>query len=294
MAGELLALLVAVAFFAGFISSIAGAGGLLTLPLLLWAGLPPLAALATNKVQSAMGTLSSSWNFFRRGHIDFAAIAWLLPTVLLGSTAGTLAVQRLDGGQLDQLLPLLLIAIALYFLFKPPLVESRTARLSPKVFALIAGLPMGFYGGFFGPASGSILPFLLVSLAGRNLVRATAETKILILTINGIFLHAAVLPKVKAQIGRRLLDGMTGTQRNLFFASGAISTTSWYVPLLLGALPQLNFVVPMTTILLGYAILLALALAGTQVLMQALRLLDRAPVSRSMPMTRLDPIMGAA
>ena len=209
MAGELLALLVAVAFFAGFISSIAGAGGLLTLPLLLWAGLPPLAALATNKVQSAMGTLSSSWNFFRRGHIDFAAIVWLLPAVLLGSVAGTLAVQRFDGSELGQLLPLLLIAIALYFLFKPPFIQSHTARLSPKVFALIAGLPMGFYGGFFGPASGSILPFLLVSLAGSNLVRATAETKILILTING---SSAFLFIVAGQVNWALALSMGSAQ----------------------------------------------------------------------------------
>ncbi|MFW2422485.1 MAG: TSUP family transporter [Porticoccaceae bacterium] len=230
--GELLALLVAVAFFAGFISSMAGAGGLLTLPLLLWAGLPPLAALATNKVQSAMGTLSSSWNFFRRGHIHFAAIAWLLPAVLLGSVVGTLAVQRLDGSQLAQLLPLLLIGIALYFLVKPALSESRAARLSPKVFALAAGLPMGFYGGFFGPASGSILPFLLVSLAGRNLVRATAETKILILTING---SSALLFIVAGQVNWTLALAMGSAQiigarlgSNMVIKRGA----AWVQPLI--------------------------------------------------------------
>ena len=60
--------LVSLAFFAGLISSIAGSGGILTLPALLWAGLPPLNALATNKVQSSIGTLSSAWNFFRNCH----------------------------------------------------------------------------------------------------------------------------------------------------------------------------------------------------------------------------------
>lgn len=177
--------LVSLAFVAGLISSMAGAGGLLTLPLLLSAGLPPLAALATNKVQSAMGTLSSSWNFFRRGHINFAQLKWLLPAVLLGSIAGTVTVQRLGNQQLTTVLPLLLIVIALYFLFKPTVTTAPPARLTNRQFALWVGVAVGFYGGFFGPATGSILPFLLISLAGRELVGATAETKVLILTING-------------------------------------------------------------------------------------------------------------
>ena len=67
IAADTQVILVGVAFFAGLISSIAGSGGILTLPALLWAGLPPLNALATNKVQSSLGTLSSAWNFFRRG-----------------------------------------------------------------------------------------------------------------------------------------------------------------------------------------------------------------------------------
>ncbi len=81
---------------------------------------------------------------------------------------------------------------------------------------------------------------------------------VLILTINGFFIHAVILPKVKAQIGRSLLEGMSARQKSVLLTSGAISATSWYVPLLLGALPQLNFVVPMTTILLAYALILAL------------------------------------
>lgn len=116
-------------------------------------------------------------------------------------------------------------------------------------------------------------------------------TIVLILTINGIFLHMAVLPKVKAQIGRSLLDGMSAGKRSLFFASGALSATSWYVPLLLGAMPQLNFVVPMTTILQAYALLLALALLLTQVVLLALREKD----SHGVPSPRqgwTDPVMG--
>ena len=118
-------------------------------------------------------------------------------------------------------------------------------------------------------------------------------TIVLILTINGMFLHAVVLPKVKAQIGRSLLEGMSMGQRSLFFASGALSATSWYVPLLLGAMPQLNFVVPMTTILLAYALLLTLALLLTQVVLLALRD-DHSSRMPSPRQGRTDPVMGTA
>ena len=90
----LLVALTLVAFVAGFISSIAGAGGLLTLPVLLWAGLPPINALATNKLQSSLGSLSSSWNFYRKGHLQLDEIRWALSLALLGAICGTFAVQQ--------------------------------------------------------------------------------------------------------------------------------------------------------------------------------------------------------
>ena len=108
-------LLIGTALFAGLISSIAGAGGMLTLPALLWAGLPPLNALATNKVQSSLGTLSSAWNFFRRGHLDIKSLRLSVVLAIVGSIAGTWLVQRLDSALLTRLIPFLLLAIALYF-----------------------------------------------------------------------------------------------------------------------------------------------------------------------------------
>ena len=178
--------LIGVAFFAGLLSSIAGSGGILTLPALLWAGLPPLSALATNKVQSSIGTLSSAWNFFRQGHIDIKPLLPVLLMGFIGSVVGTLAVQQLDSEILLKLIPFLLIAIALYFVLMPKASEATPQpKISQAWFACTAGLGMGFYGGFFGPAMGSIFPFLLVWLVARNLVTATAETKLMILVVNG-------------------------------------------------------------------------------------------------------------
>lgn len=178
-------LLTAVAFVAGYISSIAGAGGLLTLPLLLWTGLPPVQALATNKVQSALGTLSSTWNFFRKGHLHLRELVPAIVLALIGSVGGTLVVQRVGNEVLVRLIPIMLIVIAIYFLFSPRIADHATrARISHLQFAVIVALPMGFYGGFFGPGMGSIFPFLFVWLCGYSLPKATAQTKMMVLTIN--------------------------------------------------------------------------------------------------------------
>lgn len=218
-------ILVVVAFFAGLISSIAGSGGILTLPALLWVGLPPLQALATNKVQSSLGTLSSACNFFRKGHIDLQPI--LLPLLLatVGSIMGTWVVQSISVDILTKLIPVLLLAIALYFLFSKDINNSalKNSQQSPKIsrhwFACTAGLGMGFYGGFFGPGMGSIMPFLFVWLLGYNLVRATAETKLMILAVNGtsavifiynglVYWQLAIGMSVAQIIGARLGSNM--------------------------------------------------------------------------------------
>jgi len=179
-------ILFVLAFFAGLISSVAGSGGLITLPALLWLGLPPLNALATNKVQSSLGTLSSAWNFFRQGYLDIKPLYWFLVMAILGSVAGTCLVQRFDGTTLSRLIPFLLLGIALYFLMLPNVSGTDfRAKISRQRFAYTAALGMGFYGGFFGPGMGTIMPFLFVWLLGHNLVKATAETKLMILAVNG-------------------------------------------------------------------------------------------------------------
>lgn len=213
---EITALLTLVALVAGYISSIAGAGGLLTLPLLLWTGLPPINALATNKVQSALGTLSSTWNFFRKGHLGLRALWPSIVLTLIGSVAGTLVVQRVGNEVLIRLIPVLLMVIAGYFLLSPRVSgESSRARISRWTFAALVALPMGFYGGFFGPGMGSVFPFLFVWLCGYSLPKATAQTKMMVLTINGasavLFISAgqvlwdlAILMSAAQMIGARM------------------------------------------------------------------------------------------
>ena len=88
-----------------------------------------------------------------------------------------------------------------------------------------------------------------------------------VLTLNGMFIHRTVLPLIRQRVGRGLFDGLTRSQRSLLLVTGSISATSWYVPLLLGASPQLNFL-PAWPILLAYMLLLTIAIALTHGLAQ--------------------------
>lgn len=181
---EVVALLCVAALAAGFVDAIAGGGGLITVPALLAAGIDPVSAIATNKVQGSIGTASATWTFWRAGRIDLEVIKVPLVMALVGAVAGALAVMVVDTRWLLLLLPVMLVAIALYFLLGPKVGEQeRHARLGSVGYGLVAG-GIGFYDGFFGPGAGSFYTLSLVTLLGMGLVRATAHTKVLNLTSN--------------------------------------------------------------------------------------------------------------
>lgn len=181
---EAILILMAVAFMAGSIDALAGGGGLLTIPALMAAGVPPVAALATNKLQSTIGTASAFVTFYRAGHIDLKS--FMLPAIgaFMGSLAGGTIVQFVDPSFLAAIVPILLIGMGLYFLFGPTISEQdRHARVGQwGLTFLTAGI--GFYDGFFGPGTGSFLTTALVTLGGLGLVRAIANTKFLNLSTN--------------------------------------------------------------------------------------------------------------
>lgn len=191
---DTLLILIAVAGLAGLVDAIAGGGGLLALPALLWAGLPPVQALATNKLQGTFGTLTASVHYVRKGEIDLSRLQLPIALTAVGSVSGTLAVQHLGSETLQQIVPLLLIAFALYFLFSPRIGDQDAHhRISHALFGVLIGFGVGFYDGFFGPGTGSFFAVAFVMLLGYNLRRATAGTKVLNFTSNiaSLFVFAA-------------------------------------------------------------------------------------------------------
>lgn len=181
---EIIALLALVAFIAGFIDAMAGGGGLLTIPAMLAAGIPPVAAIATNKLQSSFGTGGAFLAFVRKGHVDFRRFAWPAAGAFAGAAAGAFTLQRIDSSFLAAFIPVLLVGMALYFLLAPKMSEvDRHSRLGTAGLSA-ATAAIGFYDGFFGPGTGSFFTTLLVALAGLGLVRAIAHTKFLNFTTN--------------------------------------------------------------------------------------------------------------
>ncbi len=163
---------------AGLVDSIAGGGGLITLPVLLWSGMPPVAALGTNKLQGSIGTLTATLNFLHKGHLAWSRLWLPVGCAFLGSLLGSHAVQWLDADFLRHLLPVLLLGFALFFLFSPRLSnDDASARLGLPTFSLSVGIAVGFYDGFFGPGTGMFFVMACVMLLGMRASRATGLTK---------------------------------------------------------------------------------------------------------------------
>jgi uncharacterized protein len=170
---------------AGYVDAIAGGGGLITVPVLLATGMPPTDALGTNKFQSSCGTALATANYARHGLLQQGDWTVGILATLIGATAGALVVQRVNADFLRPAIPVLLVLIALYTAFKPDLGRTaRPASLPARPFAVLFGLLLGFYDGFFGPGTGSFWMMACVLVLGRDLLSATAHTKVMNLTSN--------------------------------------------------------------------------------------------------------------
>jgi len=182
---EVFFLFVAVAIVAGGVDAIAGGAGLITIPAMLAFGVPPAAAIATNKLGGVAGTLSATLHFIGKKQIDIRAAWPLAATAFIGSVAGGFALTRIEPAFLAAIVPVLLIGFSVYFIFSPNVGALDTKRrVSVAGFVLLVAPAIGFYDGFFGPGAGAFFCLALVLLAGFNLIRATAHAKLLNLASN--------------------------------------------------------------------------------------------------------------
>jgi len=218
-----------VGLLAGFVDAVAGGGGMLTVPALLSAGLPPIAALATNKMQSAIGTAMATYTYWRKGFISVRALIPAIAATYAGSLLGAYTVKQVDTSLLDLAVPVALIGVALYFLFAPNLSDAdRTARLAfPRLVPLL-GLVVGFYDGVFGPGTGSFFTIGFVLLFGLGITRAAGNTKLLNLVSNlaalTIFITSGdvVWPAVLAMAAGQIAGGYIGAHAGIRFGARLI------------------------------------------------------------------------
>ncbi len=165
---------------AGFVDSIAGGGGLITVPVLLNLGLPPAFALGTNKLQATFGSGSATWHYAAARIVSFADCKRCFWFTLCGAALGALVVQRIDPSFLRRLIPVLLLLVAVYTALNPRLGhQDLHPRIGRAAFDLAAGSLLGFYDGFFGPGTGTFWTMAYMLGLGFNMTKATGYTKVM-------------------------------------------------------------------------------------------------------------------
>ncbi|MBN1969487.1 MAG: TSUP family transporter [Candidatus Delongbacteria bacterium] len=172
-------------FIGGFIDSVAGGGGLITLPVLVSIGLPPHVALGTNKFQSSFGSFSSALNFIRKGVVDLKTSGLGILFTFIGAFIGTTTIQLINADFLGKIIPGLLTLIFIYVILSPNLGKiDRHPRMRQNLFFILFGLLLGFYDGFFGPGTGNFWVVSIMFILGFNMIKATGYTKVMNFTSN--------------------------------------------------------------------------------------------------------------
>lgn len=174
----ILAVLFLTGVFASIVDTIGGGGGLIALPVLLSLGVPMVTAFGTNKLQGIIGETTASIHFFRHQHLNFSELKRGLFFVAIGGSCGALFVQFIHPDVLNKLVPFLLLGVLVYTFLKPKLGrDDIQKRMSYSAFYMIFGLGIGFYNGFFGPATGSFWVFALMFFMGKNMQHASMHMK---------------------------------------------------------------------------------------------------------------------
>ena len=171
-------LLTVTALLAGTVDAIAGGGGLITLPALLAAGLPPHLALGTNKGQSVFGSGAALIAFWRAGRVDRMQALYMFPLGLAGSLVGAELVLLISKDALRPIVIAMLIGAAVLLLIRKPSRDEDAPTRKGAIIVAVLALVIGCYDGFFGPGTGTFLIVGFVALCGKSMVRATADAKV--------------------------------------------------------------------------------------------------------------------
>ncbi|MFJ7733403.1 sulfite exporter TauE/SafE family protein [Lysinibacillus sp. NPDC097231] len=179
-------LLISFGFLAAFVDAVVGGGGLIGLPVLMFAGLNPAAAVATNKLAGTMGSLTSTISFYRSGQLEIRSVLKYFPLAFVGSLFGAWTVHLINPELLKPLMLIMLAAVAIYTIFKKDwgsvsaVKNLSTSRLILFMFLIFS---IGFYDGFLGPGTGSFLIFSFL-LVGFDFLKAAGNAKFLNLASN--------------------------------------------------------------------------------------------------------------
>lgn len=170
-------------FIAGFIDSIAGGGGIISLPAYLFAGLPMHAALATNKLSSFCGSTIATGRYLKNGYV---CKKFIIPTVLCslaGSAIGARISLLTSDFILKRMLLIVLPIVACILFFRRnkednhTLLTDNTINKFHILIASIAAFAIGMYDGFYGPGTGTFLMIIFTSVLHLDSRNAAGNTK---------------------------------------------------------------------------------------------------------------------
>ena len=187
-----LLLLCFAAFFAGFVDSIAGGGGLIQLPA-LFVFLPPSIAahvpfvMGINKFSSICGTTVATLQYARKVPLNWRILLPIALTAFLFSFLGARTVSLINPAVIKPVILVLLVVVALYTYTRKKTVPSAPLSVPKKPRPLIAvavGCAIGFYDGFFGPGTGTFLLIAFVTFFSLNFLQASAHAKAINLATN--------------------------------------------------------------------------------------------------------------
>lgn len=174
-------------FIGGVVDSIAGGGGLITLPAYYAAGMPPHMALGTNKFASSIGTLTASVRYIKERQVDFKVALTASAAALVGSPLGAKLAMAIDEKYLSYVLLIAVPVIAVMILRKKDFGQAKEQQLPLSkmlTLAVAIGFGTGMYDGFFGPGTGTFLTLLFNAVLGMSIIRSCGTTKIVNLSSN--------------------------------------------------------------------------------------------------------------
>lgn len=219
-------------FLAGFVDSIAGGGGLITLPAYLAFGLSPAVLLGTNKLSSSLGTTVAAAKFIKetRFGADFLFILVVLGAG--GAFLGARAISMVPPEAIQYLLIVLLPPVAIFLAAKKSfgLVDTSKAHTEQSLLRRSGSLSLfiGFYDGLLGPGTGTFLAVGFARLCGFDLLRSTALAKLLNLVSNlGALATFLYLGRVDVKLG--LAMGASGMAGNYAGSHLALKKGTWII-----------------------------------------------------------------
>ncbi len=177
-------------FLAGFADSIAGGGGIISIPAYLFAGLPVHFAYGTNKFAMSLGTTISAIKYTKSGNVNLRTALIAAAGALVGSNFGARLALMLDERYLQITLMVLLPLVALFLVFNKGFGKEKPEQnisisvAKQNVISLAIGLIVGGYDGFFGPGAGTFYVLLFTGLLRHSLLISSGNAKIVNLASN--------------------------------------------------------------------------------------------------------------